>query len=94
MLLYFSKSNCCNDAMYKVAPLFYGIYINSKTILIKFFVMFNPNIVMFNPNCPGGRHNPDFSGTKPPLNLRPVCKFKFVRFGPVEKNQSALSFSV
>ena len=38
--------------------------------------------------------NRDFSGTEPPLDLRPVCEFKFVRCGPVEKNQSALSFSV
>ena len=38
--------------------------------------------------------NCDFSGTEPPLDLRPVCKLKFVRCGPVEKNQSALSFSV
>ena len=29
--------------------------------------------------------NRDFSGTEPPLDLRPVCKFKFVRCGPVEK---------
>ena len=38
--------------------------------------------------------NHDFSGTKPLLDLRPVCKFKFVRFGPEEKNQSDVSFSV
>ena len=38
--------------------------------------------------------NRDFSGTEPPLDLRPVCKFKFVHCGPVEKNQSDLSFSV
>ena len=38
--------------------------------------------------------NCDFSGTEPPLDLRPVCKFKFVRCGPGEKKQSALSFSV
>ena len=30
--------------------------------------------------------NRDFSGTKPPLDLRPVCKFEFVRFGPVKEN--------
>ena len=35
-----------------------------------------------------------FSGTELPLDLRPVCKFKFVRWGPGEKNQSALSFLV
>ena len=35
-----------------------------------------------------------FTGTEPPLDLRPVCKFKFVRCGPGENNQSALSFSV
>ena len=29
-----------------------------------------------------------------PLDLRPFCKLKFVRCGPGEKNQSALSFSV
>ena len=36
--------------------------------------------------------NRNFSRTEPPLDLRPVCKVKFVRCGPVEKNQSALSF--
>ena len=30
--------------------------------------------------------NRDFSGTEHLLDLRPVCKFKFVRCGPVEKN--------
>ena len=52
-------------------------------------------------SCMGGgllgpplSENRDFSGTKPPLDLRPVCKFKFVHCGPVEKNQSTLSFSV
>ena len=29
--------------------------------------------------------NQDFSITEPPLDLRPVCKFEFVRCGPVEK---------
>ena len=38
--------------------------------------------------------NRDFSGTEPPLDLRPVCKFKFVHCGPVEKNQSDLFFWV
>ena len=39
----------------------------------------------------GGRnHHPlsenrDFSTTEHPIDLRPVCKFKFVRCGPVEK---------
>ena len=48
----------------------------------------------------GGRNyhplseNRDFSGTETPLDLRPVCKLNFVRCGPVEKKQSALSFSV
>ena len=32
--------------------------------------------------------NCDFSGTEPPLDLRPVCKFKFVRCGPVVKNRA------
>ena len=36
----------------------------------------------------------DFSATEPLLDLRPVCKLKFVRCGPGEKKQSALSFSV
>ena len=35
-----------------------------------------------------------FSGTEPPLDLRPFCKLKFVRCGPGEKNQSALPFLV
>ena len=34
----------------------------------------------------------DFSGTEPPLDLRTVCKFKFVHCGPAEKKQSALFF--
>ena len=38
--------------------------------------------------------NCDFSGTEPPLDLRPVCKLKFVCCGPVERKQSALSFLV
>ena len=29
--------------------------------------------------------NRDFSGTEPPLDLRPVCKLKFDRCGPEEK---------
>ena len=36
----------------------------------------------------------DFSRTEHPIDMRPVCKFKFVRWGPVETNQSALSVSV
>ena len=32
-----------------------------------------------------------FSAPKHPLDLRPVCKLKFVRCGPVEKDQSTLS---
>ena len=47
----------------------------------------------------GHNHHPlsenhNFSRTKPPLDLKPVCKFEFVRCGPVEKTQSALSYSV
>ena len=45
-----------------------------------------------NPNYPGrGRNyhplseNRDSSGTEPPLDLRPVCRLKFVRCGPGEK---------
>ena len=30
----------------------------------------------------------DFSGTEPPLDLRPVCKFKFVRCRPGEKTRA------
>ena len=29
--------------------------------------------------------NQDFSITEPPLDLRPVCKFEFVRCGPIKK---------
>ena len=32
--------------------------------------------------------NRDFSTTEYPVDLRPVCKFEFVRCGPVEKKQS------
>ena len=69
--------------------------------LVNHQTLFPPQKYMLNPSeCGGGRnHHPlsenhDFSGTKPLLDLRPVCKFKFVRCGPLEKNQSALSFSV
>ena len=34
---------------------------------------------------------PVFSATVHPVDLRPVCKFKFVRCGIVEKKQSTLS---
>ena len=42
----------------------------------------------------GGRNyhplseNHYFSGTKPPLDLKPVCKLKYVHCGPVEKNRT------
>ena len=42
----------------------------------------------------GGRNhhllseNRYFSRTKPPLDLSPVCKFKFVHCGPAEKNRA------
>ena len=51
-------------------------------------------------NAGGGRNHPplsenrDFSGTEHPSDLSPVCKFEFVRCGPLETNQSALSVSV
>ena len=50
-------------------------------------------------NAGGGNHHPSsencvFSTTVHPVDLRPVCKLEFVRCGPVEKNQSALSVSV
>ena len=38
--------------------------------------------------------NRDFTTTKDLGDPRPVCKLEFVRCGPVEKNQSALSASV
>ena len=31
--------------------------------------------------------NPNFFGTELPLDLRPVCKFEFIRCGPVKKNR-------
>ena len=34
--------------------------------------------------------NRDFSRTEPPLDLRPDCKFKFVRCGPVEKTEHSI----
>ena len=43
---------------------------------------------------PSLSENRDFSGPEPPLDLKPVCKFMFVRCGPVEKNQRALSVLV
>ena len=54
----------------------------------------NPNQTEGGPNGPPLSENRDFSGTEPPLDLRPVCKFMFVCCGQVEKNQSALSFLV
>ena len=78
--------------------------------LMKYFLTKNQyqntikaNTENINPNYPGGgagrnyfplSENLNFSGTEPPFGLRPVCKFKFVRCGPEEKKQSALSFSV
>ena len=44
----------------------------------------------------GGRNyhplseNRNFSGTEPPLDLRPVCKFKFVHCGPVENKHDTV----
>ena len=49
---------------------------------------------MGGPLRPPLSENRDFSGAEPPLDLRSVCKFKYVRCGQGEKNQSALSFSV
>ena len=46
-----------------------------------------------------GCHHPpllesrNFSRIKHPVDLRPVCKLKFVSYGPVEKKLSALSVS-
>ena len=50
--------------------------------------------ILLNPNYHPQSENCDFSGTEPPLDLRPVCKFKFVRCGPEGKKQSALSFLI
>ena len=47
----------------------------------------------------GGHHyhpileNRDFSGTEPLLDLRPVCKLEFVRFGAEQKNPRTLFLS-
>ena len=37
--------------------------------------------------------NCDFSGTEPPLDLRPVCNLEFVHCGLVEKKNRALYLS-
>ena len=78
---------------YKVAIL------NHKPLDSTVPVLFSSND--FNPFRYGGgsfrphlSENRDFCRTEPPLDLRPVCKFKFVCCDPVEKNQSALPFSV
>ena len=61
----------------------------------------NNILYKINPIYPeGGRYyhplseNLNFSGTEPPLELKPVCNLEFVRCGLVEKKQSALSFLV
>ena len=59
-----------------------------------FFAHIQLQIVLKGRNYHPLLENLDFSGTEPPLDLRPVCKFKFVRCGPGEENQSSLSFSV
>ena len=41
-----------------------------------------------NPNYHPLSENRDFSRTEPPFDLRPVCEFKFVNCGPVEKNRA------
>ena len=58
-------------------------------------------MVILNPNLRGGgaiiihhRRIAFFSATEHRMNPGLVCKFKFCRCGPVEKNQSALSVSV
>ena len=55
-----------------------------------------PNFALsvLNPNYHPLPENRGFSRTEPPLDLRPVCKLKFVSCGPGEKNQSGLSISV
>ena len=49
---------------------------------------------MGGPFRPPLSENRDFSRTEPLLDLRPVCKLRFVRCGPGGKKQRALSFSV
>ena len=45
--------------------------------------------MVYNPSYPGVTLSSssvgNFSGTEPPLDLTPVCKFEFFRFGPVGK---------
>ena len=45
---------------------------------------------MEGPFRPPLSENRDSSGTVPLLDLRPVCKFKFVRCGPVEKKKHSI----
>ena len=47
----------------------------------------------FNTFRPPLQKNRDFSRTHPLLVLRPVCKFKFVSFGPEEKKPRGLCIS-
>ena len=56
------------------------------TMYHSFMAYWDKNHMIINPNYPGGgrNHHPlsetrDCSGTEHPLDLRPVCKFKFVR---------------
>ena len=50
-----------------------------------FFAHIQLQIVLKGHNYHPLLENLDFFGTEPPLDLRPVCKFKFVRCGPGEK---------
>ena len=45
-------------------------------------------------NHPPPSKNRVFSAPEHPLDLTPVCKLKFIRCGPVEKNKSALFVSI
>ena len=53
-----------------------------------FFAHIQLQIVLKGRNYHPLLENLDFSGTEAPLDLRPVCKFKFVRCGPGEKTRA------
>ena len=54
----------------------------------------NPNQVGGGADLPLGWKNLYTPGTKSPIDLKPGCKFKFVRYGHIKKKISVLRASV
>ena len=94
MIFYFYNISVLNLSSLPSAATRSDYYQQSNVVIAK------DEIPPFNPNSRGGRNHPPpsenrvFSTSEHPADSRPVCKLEFVRCGPVEKNQRALSASV